>query len=109
MKAYVAVAMAFAAMLLASSASAQVQQTLCQSFSGQSVSVAGRIDSARVENGVAIYVVDQAVLPCLSPAFTVEDRSGQLRCHKGQRIVASGIVRATDAKASVSANNYTCQ
>jgi hypothetical protein len=109
MKAYIAAASVVSALLLASPAAPQGQKFVCQSLTGESVDIAGKIDSIRVEGGVAIYVIDQADLPCLAPEFSVQDPGGQPRCQQGQRIIASGVVNATDAKAWVSTASYSCQ
>jgi hypothetical protein len=109
MKAYLAAAAVFSAFFVAFPALSQGIQYVCQNFANQNVNVAGRIDSARVEGGVAIYVVNQADAPCFTKLFSVEDPSGQIRCHEGQRIVTSGTLNATDGKAWVSGSNYSCQ
>jgi len=86
----------------------------CSQVIGQPVRISGMIEDALINiQGAARYTL----LPgtdfpyCNSIVSVIVDPRGQLRCHKGQRITATGIVSSTQANgdAQVEATNYYCK
>jgi hypothetical protein len=104
--------MAMAMLVLASSASPQQRRhsrPLCPSLSGKSISVSGKITDTEVQDDGAYYTLDSKDSPCASLYFSVVDPSGHIRCKKGQRIKATGIVQENSLGANLSATDYTCK
>lgn len=85
------------------------RRTLCPSLFGKSISVSGKITDTDVQDDGAYYTLDSKDSPCASLYFSVVDPGGHLRCKKGQRIKATGIVKDNALGANLFATDYSCK